>query len=66
VDRGFARPTFLVLLILVGRGFARPTFLVLLILVGHTITVVPSLSAARTTLAGNEFDIVMIDYNLDA
>src|SRR5580700_7082828 len=34
-------------------------------LTAHTITVVPSLATARAALAGNEFSVVMIDYDLE-
>ena len=31
----------------------------------HTVTIVPSLSAARQILSGNEFDLALVDYDLD-
>jgi CheY-like chemotaxis protein len=34
-------------------------------LAGHTLTVVPSLAAARAALAGGEFAVVFVDYDLD-
>jgi DNA-binding response OmpR family regulator len=34
-------------------------------LVGHDVCVVPSLDAAREAMAGNEFEVVLVDYDLD-
>jgi DNA-binding response OmpR family regulator len=34
-------------------------------LTAHTVTVVPSLAAARAALAGDAFDVVLVDYDLD-
>ncbi len=34
-------------------------------LASHAVTVVPSLSAARSTLASGDFDVVLSDYDLD-
>ena len=31
----------------------------------HRVTVVPSLAAARSALAGGDFDVVIVDYDLD-
>jgi DNA-binding response OmpR family regulator len=31
----------------------------------HQVTVVPSLSMARSSLAANQFDLLLIDYDLD-
>lgn len=31
----------------------------------HTVTVAPSLSAARQLLNSSEFDLVLVDYDLD-
>ena len=31
----------------------------------HTVTIVPDLSAARQTLRAGEFDLVLVDYDLD-
>jgi len=31
----------------------------------HQVTVVPSLSMARSTLAANPFDLLLVDYDLD-
>ena len=31
----------------------------------HTVTIVPSLSAARRALAANIFDLLLVDYDLD-
>jgi CheY-like chemotaxis protein len=32
---------------------------------GHSITVVPSLAEARQALGGQDFDVVLLDYDLD-
>ena len=32
---------------------------------GHTVTIVPSLAAARAALAGGSFGVVLIDFDLD-
>jgi DNA-binding NarL/FixJ family response regulator len=34
-------------------------------LAAHAVTVVPSLSGARAALAGEEFDVVLADFDLD-
>jgi DNA-binding response OmpR family regulator len=31
----------------------------------HQVTVVPSLSMARSSLAANQFDLLLVDYDLD-
>src|SRR6266576_3762450 len=31
----------------------------------HSVTVVPSLSSARQSLAGGSFDLILVDYDLD-
>ena len=45
------------------KGFSR--IAVKNFLTSHTVTVVPSLSAARACLSEVQYDLVMLDYDLD-